>query len=508
MTVTYIQHVPTADKAGAFLRLLAIWRGGVFKGIWKNLLFYMVLYAGISLFYRFVLSNPDLASEMYKSGFERLCVYMGKYGDIIPLGFILGFYVTQVVNRFWTQLQSIPYLDSLCMNLTSYMPGNNMKQTRRLITRWAMLANILTLRRISVSVAKRFPTYEHLIDTGLMTEKEMKRLEELDQTTEGLHATAWYPIQWAQVALRKAKDAGSISSDFLFDKLQSNLLDISSKNGTLLTYAWINIPLVYTQLVTIAVHSYFGVTLLGRQYLNPTRYVGAAGDYIVVKSGTADSVNLVGYDDSILDFYVPFFSILQFIFYFGWINVAEVLINPFGEDDEDIDVNYIIDRNFQIGYLMVSGEEEDEEPEEDTYGDKIPPASLPHTVSSYKTKEPAPVLPADNILLTETEEDMVLMENADTKELLPSTHQRKTSIRSVTLSQYGKQTHHTAIEMIRTKLQTFKTNNGEQIPSPPVEKESTSNPKEAAEQTEVETSENVDWEEIIENGKEEGSKNI
>ena len=84
------------------------------------------------------------------------------------------------------------------------------------------------------------------------------------------------------------------------------------------------------------------------------RYVGAAGDYVQVKPGTAGSVNLVGYDDSVIDFYVPIFTILQFIFYFGWLQVAETLINPFGgADDEDFDVFFLINRNFQLGFIMI-----------------------------------------------------------------------------------------------------------------------------------------------------------
>ena len=47
---------------------------------------------------------------------------------------------------------------------------------------------------------------------------------------------------------------------------------------------------------------------------------------------------------SIPDIYVPVFTILEFIFYFGWMKVAESLINPFGEDDDDFAINYIIDR--------------------------------------------------------------------------------------------------------------------------------------------------------------------
>ena len=49
-----------------------------------------------------------------------------------------------------------------------------------------------------------------------------------------------------------------------------------------------------------------------------------------------------------LDLFYPVFLTLQFAFFVGWLKVAETLINPFGEDDDDFELNRLIDRHVQV----------------------------------------------------------------------------------------------------------------------------------------------------------------
>ena len=95
MTVTYMHHVHTAGKVGAFLRLLFLWKGSIYQGIWGDLLLFWFCYFGISFTYRMILYED----EMIKQRFEKICVYFGSHDHWIPIGFLMGFYVSHVVAR-------------------------------------------------------------------------------------------------------------------------------------------------------------------------------------------------------------------------------------------------------------------------------------------------------------------------------------------------------------------------------------------------------------------------
>ena len=43
---------------------------------------------------------------------------------------------------------------------------------------------------------------------------------------------------------------------------------------------------------------------------------------------------------------------MELFCYLGWMKVAETLLNPFGDDDEDFQINYLIDRNLQVQIIL------------------------------------------------------------------------------------------------------------------------------------------------------------
>lgn len=80
-------------------------------------------------------------------------------------------------------------------------------------------------------------------------------------------------------------------------------------------------------MVTIAVYGYFIIKVISCQF---------------IANETSDTEG----DIWLLSF--PFMLIVEFFFYMGWLKVAEALINPFGDDDDDFEIMWMIDRNVQV----------------------------------------------------------------------------------------------------------------------------------------------------------------
>lgn len=47
-------------------------------------------------------------------------------------------------------------------------------------------------------------------------------------------------------------------------------------------------------------------------------------------------------------------TMIEFVFFTGWLKVAQALLNPFGDDDDDFECNYLIDKNLAVRLLSDS----------------------------------------------------------------------------------------------------------------------------------------------------------
>ncbi|OBS83241.1 hypothetical protein A6R68_22778 [Neotoma lepida] len=363
MTVSYTLKVAEA-RFGAFSGLLLRWRGSIYKLLYKEFLLFGALYAVLSITYRLWLTQEQ------KHIYAQVARYCNRSADLIPLSFVLGFYVSLVVNRWWSQYTSIPLPDQLMCVISACVHGVDQsgRLLRRTLIRYANLSSVLVLRSVSTRVLKRFPTMEHVVDAGFMSQEERKKFESLKSDFNKY----WVPCVWFTNLAAQARRDGRIRDDIALGLILEELNKYRAKCSMLFHYDWISIPLVYTQVVTIAVYSFFALSLVGRQFVEPE--IGTA------KLQEPDKEVSQALGD--LDMFVPLTTLLQFFFYAGWLKVAEQLINPFGEDDDDFETNQLIDRNLQVSLLSVDDMYQNLPPaEKDQYWDEAQPQP-PYTVAT------------------------------------------------------------------------------------------------------------------------------
>uniref|UniRef100_A0AC35GQ22 Bestrophin homolog n=1 Tax=Panagrolaimus sp. PS1159 TaxID=55785 RepID=A0AC35GQ22_9BILA len=294
------------------------WKGSLWKAVLFQLLCWCFGFACVTVLYRMILSEPQQVI------FERIANYLAHdIYQIIPLTFMLGFFVSFVVSRWLAVLNGIGWIDNSAMVFSVFIDENSEKTRllRRTLVRHMVLTQILVLRDISLQVRKRFPTMETVIEAGFLTKNEQESIEAVDDQ----YSRYWVPLKWVYQHVREARKENIISSDTFYNRITLEVQIFQQGLANLLKYDWVPVPLIYPQLISLSVRIYFLLCLMSRQFLK----------------------------DSPIDIWVPILTMIQFIVYFGWMKVGEVLLNPLGDDDDDIECNHIIDRNLITGFKLV-----------------------------------------------------------------------------------------------------------------------------------------------------------
>ncbi|XP_076438542.1 bestrophin-2-like [Babylonia areolata] len=358
MTIIY-QYRVASTSLGGFLKLLKAWRGSVYKLLYKETFIFCALYTAISLTYRFAL-NPQQKQRM-----EQVVIHCNSYTSFIPISFVLGFYVTVIVQRWWQQFRNVPWPDRTLFVMCTYLCGEEERSRimRRAVARYLLFGLLLIMRSVSLAVMKRFPTIDTIVEAGFISKKEA----EMYEAVQCRYLKFWVPIMWANNVLARARREGRIETEFGLRMVLEQLADFRDKCSLCFVYDWITIPLVYTQVVTLAVYSFFAACLLGRQFLDSSK----------------------GYPGYEYDSYVPVFTLLQFTFYMGWLKVAEQMINPFGEDDDDFDINWLLDRHMAVAFALVDQCCRTHPPlvRDQFYEEAVMP-EMPYTVASASSRRP------------------------------------------------------------------------------------------------------------------------
>uniref|UniRef100_A0A1I7UNA6 Bestrophin homolog n=1 Tax=Caenorhabditis tropicalis TaxID=1561998 RepID=A0A1I7UNA6_9PELO len=304
---------------------------------------FIIAFGSVSLIYR---SNLIIGAKTRKI-WDNFAALFDQMMEFIPLTFMLGFFVTIIVRRWNDIFANLGWVDNTAITVSNYIRGTDeqTRMIRRNVIRYMVLTQVLVFRDISLQVRRRFPTLDSIVAAGTV----LLNIHSINRTPSGFmleherealcnvackYSKYFVPIQWSTGLLVQARADGKIAADLLMNEIGKNIIEFRKGLALLSNYDWVPIPLAYPQVVFLAVRSYFFMALIARQ-----------------------SVLLDGKDPeqpSILYPVVPFvMSVLQFIFVVGWMKVAESMINPLGEDDDDFECNFLLDRNLAIGLTIV-----------------------------------------------------------------------------------------------------------------------------------------------------------
>jgi len=310
---------------------------------WKPVLFFLVFYYLFQILYQCgVFSTcPRDGEHVHVETEEEAAVCNRVWHDWVAemkesestatryLTFILGFYVGQMIKRWWDQVRSIPEIDSITNCMAGFVQlefKDDMKakdaalELKKRIVRYCFLSWTMCLASISPPLQEKFKIGENYIEKGLITEKELMAIQ--SDKPSCWKDQWWIPITWA-ISMVNANHPDSQGCKIKDQKdFVSQLNRFQSALHNVALYQNNPLPLIYGQALMVAIYSWILLGVFATQYLD------------------------MQHSASIIFFSIPWFQIVKIILIYAWMKVANIVRNPFGLDDNyDINLEEMLDHN-------------------------------------------------------------------------------------------------------------------------------------------------------------------
>uniref|UniRef100_A0A0P6FE31 Bestrophin homolog n=1 Tax=Daphnia magna TaxID=35525 RepID=A0A0P6FE31_9CRUS len=299
---------------GENFSIMLRWKRSVYKLLWKHMLIYFLVYILLSIIDQFILH------ENGKRNFRAMAEHCSRYSGSINLMVMLGFFTSTAMQRLFSMQTTVPgTAKSITIFISSLKP--DLLEGAMIIeqfARWQLLAWVLTFRLVCRPLRKIYPDLKSLEATGLLTPEERGIMEDPDQTKQSTPCVL-VVFDWMLLLLKETFIQKRYFNESNYLKNVDTLMAFKKSCGNVIKFATQNISPALVQAVVLSVYCFGCITVMARMFSKEDAPISSA--FIS---------------------YVPVLPAMQFFIYFAWLCFGKAALDPFGDDEDDIDVPQMV----------------------------------------------------------------------------------------------------------------------------------------------------------------------
>jgi len=187
-------------------------------------------------------------------------------------------------------------------------------------SRWILLSWTLAYRLICKPLRKLYPDLTSLQNSYLIQPHELLVLEDYERKGKE-EQLPLVVLDWNLALLKRCNKQNHLNVPADLNRNVDALLAFKKSCGNTIKFADKNIPFALLQVVSITVYAMGVASLFVRQ----------------LEDGSKTT--------TIISMYLPFLNTFQYFLYFSWLQFGMAASNPFGEDEDDIDVKKLLQQH-------------------------------------------------------------------------------------------------------------------------------------------------------------------